>query len=191
MKYFFFIIFLSIISSCGTFNSWNGQLRFVKVDNQEIAVLEKTPQSEFATSVYLNPADLAEKTTNTEIAPVIIVGQNQQPQLIQKKENAVIQKSKNQKIAVKELDTDDDVASQAYRAERDANIAMGFSIAALLFGIIPFIVGVTFYFKALSSRYITPLGDNRLKISKVFLIFETVVFALEILFVTVLILLLL
>ncbi len=95
MKYFFFIIFLAIISSCGTFNSWNGQLRFVKVDNQEIAVLEKTPQSEFATSVYLNPADLAEKTTNTEIAPVIIVGQNQQPQLIQKRK---MQLFKNQKI---------------------------------------------------------------------------------------------
>ena len=46
MKYFTFIITIAILSSCGIYNSKIAHLRYVKVDNQDVAILEKSSNKE-------------------------------------------------------------------------------------------------------------------------------------------------
>jgi len=191
MKYFTFIISIAILSSCGIYNSKIAHLRYVKVDNQEVAILEKTVNKEVKENTQKNGEYISENTANIEANQTNLVVQNTQFSSVEKEKRSRIQPLVNKTTNYKKSDEDDDVVNQAYLAEKDANIALGFSIAATLFGIFPFIFGLIFYKKASSSRYITPLGNRRLKISKVFLIIETVIYSIEILFVALLFLLLL
>ncbi len=191
MKYFTLIITIAILSSCGIYNSKIAHLRYVKVDNQDVAILEKSSNKEIKENTQKNTEEISENAAILEANQTNLVIQNVQFPSVEKEQISRVQHQSNNTTNDKKSDEEDDVVNQAYRAEKDANIAMGFSIAATLFGIIPFIIGLIFYKKAKSSRYITPTGESRLKVSKVFLIVETIIYGIEIIFVSLLILLLL
>jgi len=191
MKYFTLIITIAILSSCGIYNSKTAHLRYVKVDNQEVAILEKTAKKHIKETTAENENDISNNTAIVDATQTNFLIQEPQFSSVEKEQISRIQQQSNNTTNDKKSDEEDDVVNQAYLAEKDANIAMGFSIAATLFGIIPFIIGLIFYKKAKSSRYITPIGERRLKVSKVFLIIETIIYGIEIIFVSLLILLLL
>jgi len=189
MKYFFFIILLVIISSCGTFNSWNGQLRYVKVANQEIAIIEKSTSTD-AVEIKESHFEKEIEREGTSFLETTADVSNNEKLVISKKNNQLVNKETNQLIT----DDEDEIVNQAFRTEKNASASMYFAIAGILtiipyLGIFPLLIGFILYLRANSSRYITPLGEDRLRISKIFLIIDTIILILWIMFIITLILL--
>jgi hypothetical protein len=192
MKYFFFIILLAIISSCGTFSSWNGQLRYVKVANQEIAIIEKSTSTD-AVEIKESHFEKEIEREETSFLETTADVSNNEKLVISKKNNQLVNidlKETNQLIT----DDEDEIVNQAFRTEKNASASMYFAIAGILtiipyLGIFPLLIGFILYLRANSSRYITPLGEDRLRISKIFLIIDTIILILWIMFIISLILL--
>ncbi len=176
MKHISLLILLIIFVSCGTFKNKVGHLRYVKVADQEVAVIDKSNEKQQLETIKDVSSVSLKETENNSIETVIASVEDEIPIT----SGSVISVSTTEKKKAESLTLDgeeeDDIVNQAYRTEKNATAAMIISITAILLGIIALIVAYVFYFKAKSSRYITPKGESRLKISKVFLIIETIVF---------------
>lgn len=179
-----FILILSVILtlfSCGT--TRNGQLRLVKVNNHEIAVIEKNTK-------LAQQINQETELSTANIEPEII--QNHAGDITSEKPSELNQfkQTKQMDIAIpltKKLEPEPtdtiknkEIEQQALEAESRAKLALGFSIGAIsmiipflsFLGILSFILGIVFYSKANKARYITPEGQKKLKISKGVLIAE-------------------
>lgn len=192
MKHIALLLLLVTIASCGTFKTKFSQLRYVKVADQEIAVIENSNSKNTSEIKVSNFQKELEKEEISSLETTAEVSNN---------EKLLISKKPKQQVKVDYKETnqttkDDgaDIVNQAFRAEKNASATLFLSIAGILIiipylGILPLLIGFIFYLKANSSRYITPLGQDRLRISKIFLIIDTVILILWIIFIISLILL--
>lgn len=192
MKHIALLLFLVTFASCGTVKTKFSQLRYVKVADQEIAVIEKPTSTN---TLEIKESNFEKEIEKEEISYLKTTADvlNNEKLLISDKTIQPVkvdQKETNQVIA----DDDAEIANQAIRAEKNASAAMFLSIAGILtiipyLGIFPLLLGFIFYIRANSSRYITPFGENRLKVSKAFLIIDSVIFLLWVIFIVALIIL--
>lgn len=179
MKYFSVFFSLLILSACVT--SRSGQLKLVKVNHHELAVIDKSStvshpiNQEAEVSISSVETDNFQKQDNN-IPSETSAELNQSNQTKQVALNFPLPK----KIELEPTDslTAKDIENQALEAENRAKIALGFSIGGLsmiipvlgFLGILSFVVGIVFYSKANKARYITPEGQKKLKVSKGLLI---------------------
>ncbi len=181
MKFLYFLFVLIVLSACGMTRPQH-RIKLIKVGHTETVVLVKeTPQSPEKSSIE-NTILLTDETTvaTVEENPLEPVGLLNPPtQKLQSK-----QKVKDLEPEETEEEANQRILKQAVRAEKDARAALGFlgvgaiSLIAPYFGIFFFTIGLLFYSKAKSSRYITPFGNERLEMSKDVMIFDSIVLTL-------------
>ena len=188
MKHFSLVFLISILASCSTFHPNVGHLRYVKVATKEVAVIEK--------STSKDPAKIKEENLEVAIKKKEILFQAATSDLIYNEE-ILLSENKNQDIKIeqksrsrqiKDAGDDEEIVAQAIRTEKKASAAMFLSIAGILtiipyLGILPLLVGFIFYIIANSSRYITPFGEKRLKVAKTFLIIDSIILLLWVIFI--------
>jgi hypothetical protein len=146
-----------------------------------VVLVKETPQSSEKTSIENSTLITDESALATaEENPLEPVGLLNPPnQELQSK-----QKSKDLEPEETEEEANQRILKQAVRAEKDARAALGFlgvgaiSLIAPYFGIFFFTIGLLFYSKAKSSRYITPFGNEKLEMSKDLMIFDSIVLTL-------------
>jgi hypothetical protein len=181
MKFLYFLFVLIVLSACGMTRPQH-RIKLIKVGHTETVVLVKeTPQSSEKTSIENATLITDESALATaEENPLEPVGLlNPQNQKLQSK-----QKSKDLEPEETEEEANQRILKQAVRAEKDARAAVGFlgvgaiSLIAPYFGIFFFTIGLLFYSKAKSSRYITPFGNEKLEMSKDLMIFDSIVLTL-------------
>jgi len=194
MKHFSLVFLISILASCSTFHPNVGHLRYVKVATKEVAVIEK--------STSKDPAKIKEENLEVAIKKKEILFQAATSDLIYNEE-ILLSENKNQDIKIeqksrsrqiKDAGDDEEIVAQAIRTEKKASAAMFLSIAGILtiipyLGILPLLVGFIFYIIANSSRYITPFGEKRLKVAKTFLIIDSIILLLWVIFIVAILLL--
>ena len=194
MKHFSLVFLISILASCSSFHPNVGHLRYVKVATKEVAVIEKS------TSKY--PAKIKEENLEVAIEKKEILIQAATSDLIYNEE-IVLSENKNQDIKIeqksrsrqiKDAGDDEEIVAQAIRTEKKASAAMFLSITGILtiipyLGLLPLLVGFIFYIIANSSRYITPFGEKRLKVAKTFLIIDSIILLLWVVFIVAILLL--
>lgn len=186
MKFFSIIFLFTLLSSCGNLSKRQGHLRFVRVNKQEIPVIEKNESP--AQAIYQQKNDANSSTFS------IANSQEKPLESLDEKSSFVTPKLEFSATIQNDLEPDIDnpedeskILEQAIRSENSANASfflfISSSIAALipftvLFSLIPFIIGIIFYSRAKNSRYITPFGEKRLNTSKTFLIINSVILIL-------------
>lgn len=168
-----------VLSSCSTIGRYQS-IRMVKVDKTETIVLDKEKQPEpHLKSEQKQEVNLAQKENSTsEFPEVNIISEDSEI------EKSLIQKN-NTKEADVEPEVDDEnskIIDQAVRAEKNAIASFILSIAGLItlilpyIGIFPVIVSLILHARANKSRYITPFGEKRLKVSRILLILDILFF---------------
>jgi len=194
MKHFSLVFLISILASCSTFHPNVGHLRYVKVATKEVAVIEK--------STSKDPAKIKEENLEVAIKKKEILFQAATSDLIYNEE-ILLSENKNQDIKIeqksrsrqiKDAGDDEEIVAQAIRTEKKASAAMFLSITGILtiipyLGLLPLLVGFIFYIIANSSRYITPFGEKRLKVAKTFLIIDSIILLLWVIFIVAILLL--
>lgn len=192
MKHIALLLFLVTFASCGTFKTKFSQLRYVKVADQEITIIEKSASTNTSESKESNFEKEIKKEEISSLETTADVSNNEKLLISEKtiQPVKVDQKETNQVI----VDDDAEIVDQAFRAEKNASASMYLAIAGILtiipyLGIFPLLIGFILYLRAKSSRYITPLGEDRLRISKIFLIIDTIILILWLIFIISLILL--
>jgi|GEM_PF-4980958 len=194
MKHFSLVFLISILASCSSFHPNVGHLRYVKVATKEVAVIEK--------STSKDPAKIKEENLEVAIKKKEILFQAATSDLIYNEE-ILLSENKNQDIKIeqksrsrqiKDAGDDEEIVAQAIRTEKKASAAMFLSITGILtiipyLGLLPLLVGFIFYIIANSSRYITPFGEKRLKVAKTFLIIDSIILLLWVIFIVAILLL--
>jgi hypothetical protein len=194
MKQFSLFFLISILASCGTFHTKVGHLRYVKVATKEVAVIEKSNSKD--------PSKIKEEYLEVGTEKKEILFQAATSDLIDNEE-ILLSENKYQDIKIEQKSTsrhikdagdDDEIVAQAIRTEKKASAAMFLSITGILtiipyLGILPLLVGFIFYIIANSSRYITPFGEKRLKVAKTFLIIDSIILLLWVIFIVAILLL--
>lgn len=192
MRIYKILFLLIVLSSCSTVGRYQS-IRMVKVDKKETAVLDKEKSSD--------PVDNSKKEQSLILAqnePLQGEISNEPTRSGDAKTAKISFQNKRQEYDDLEPETEDDeenikIVDQATRAEKNAGAALYFSIAGLFtlilpyIGIFPLIVGIIFHARANNSRYITPFGENRLKISRIILSLDIVFLFLWILLIALLV----
>jgi hypothetical protein len=180
MKFIFVLSVIFTLVSCGA--TRNGQLRLVKVNNHEIAVIEKNTKisQPINQEAELSTANIEHETIQNHTDVIT----SEKPFEFKQTKQKTLEIPLTKKIEPEPTDTikNKDIEQQALEAEKKAKLALGFSIGGLsiivpflsILGIISFILASVFYSKANNARYITPEGQQKLKISKGFLIAESI-----------------
>ena len=180
MKFIFVLSVIFTLVSCGA--TRNGQLRLVKVNNHEIAVIEKNTKisQPINQETELSTANIEHETIQNHTDVIT----SEKPFEFKQTKQKTLEIPLTKKIEPEPTDTikNKEIEQQALEAETRAKLALGFSIGAIsmiipflsFLGILSFILGIVFYSKANKARYITPEGQKKLKISKGVLIAESI-----------------
>lgn len=179
MRIYRILFLLIILSSCSTLGRYQ-TIRLVKVEQTETVVLEKD-KSKKAPTENTNTSDLVQAETTKENMNItdlnISVSAQKDDQNVHK--NSSIKKEDSEPEPEDE-EENERIIEQANRAEKNAHASFFLSLAGLIslilpyIGIFPFIVGIIFYSRSNSSRYITPFGDRRLEITKTILSLDAI-----------------
>lgn len=180
MRLFVTTFLILILASCGTLNQ-SGNLRLVKVNGQDIPVIEKNTAK---SDKKIKLDNSVQSPENTDLAVV----KNNPDKQIQSQNQKLEKNIPIVKSDIEDLEPEEDedakneeIINQALRTERKAGVSLTLSIAGLIsifvpyIGIIFFIIGLVTYSNAKSFRYTTPRGEERLRASKVLLIIDAVV----------------
>lgn len=190
MRYTSCLFFLVLIlSSCSIYGSSNGKLRYVRSENKEIAVLDKSDerdnheeylsQKEIVQEVLISKNSSVESTTEvTDIKD----GFSRIDSAAEK--NDLSNRDQTTQPLDLNSDLDERIIDEAYEAERAANTSFILLLIGLIsaivpyLGIIPFIIGLIFYAKSDRSRYITQFGERKQQSAQVVMIIDTVILSL-------------
>ena len=194
MKQFSLIFLISILASCGTFQTNVGHLRYVKVATKEVAVIEKSNSKDLSN---IKEENLEVGTEKKEILFQVATSNliyNEETLLSENNNQDIKIEQKSTSRHIKDAGDEEEIVDQAIRTEKKASAAMFLSIAGILtiipyLGILPLLVGFIFYIIANSSRYITPFGEKRLKVAKTFLIIDSIILLLWVIFIVAILLL--
>ena len=194
MKHFSLVFLIIILASCSTFHPYVGNLRYVKVATEEVAVIEKSNSKDPSKIKEENLEVGTEKKENLFQAATSDLIYNEKILLSKNKNQQIKIEQKSRSRQIKDASDDEEIVDQAIRTEKKASAAMFLSIAGILtiipyLGILPLLVGFIFYIIANSSRYITPFGEKRLKVAKAFLIIDSIILLLWVIFIVAIILL--
>jgi hypothetical protein len=187
-----------ILSSCSIYGSSNGKLRYVRSENKEIAVLDKTAERDNNVE-YLSQKEIVQEvltSKNTVVQSTSDVTEIKDDFDAHDTELEKIELS-NQHRTTQPLDLNPDederIIQEAYDAERAANTSFILLLVGLIsaffpyIGIIPFLIGLIFYSKGDRSRYITQFGERKLRSAKVVMIIDSVILLLWLLLILALI----
>jgi hypothetical protein len=174
-------LLLVLFSSCGLLQPRGGNLRLVKVGEKEEVLIERN--QEHAKIQRDNPPAVFEIAT-VEVANT--VESNLEEANLEKTENRNLDYRRvvheSEKIEPEEVEpTDQQKVDMAMQAEKQANTSFYLFLSGLisvimpLVGIILFVFGLSNFMKASNSRFITPFGEERLRVAKVFLIIDAVI----------------
>lgn len=187
-----------ILSSCSIYGSSNGKLRYVRSENEEIAVLDKSDERE----------NHEEYLSQKEIVQEVLISKNSsvesRTEVTEIKDDfggidSAAEKNelsnRDQSTQPLDLNPDEDerIVQEAYDAERAANTSFILLLVGLIsvffpyLGLIPFLIGLIFYSKGDRSRYITQFGERKLRSAKVVMIIDSVVLLLWLLLILALI----
>jgi hypothetical protein len=166
-------LLLVLFSSCGLLQPRGGNLRLVKVGEKEEVLIERN--QEHAKIQRDNPPAVFEIAT-VEVANTV-ESNLEEANLDYRR---VVHES--EKIEPEEVEpTDQQKVDMAMQAEKQANASFYLFLSGLisvlmpLVGIILFGFGLSNFMKASNSRFITPLGEERLRVAKVFLVIDAVI----------------
>lgn len=182
MRLFYFSILLIFLASCGTISQY-GQLRLVKTGQNEVPVLEK--------NIAQGEPNKGSESVNEEQQLVLASSEEKQESPIDLQNQLIVERSSEIKIELEDLEPEEDseeakqaIVDQAIKAEKNARTSSVLLSAGLIslfmpyLGVIFYILGLIFYSKSKSSRYITPFGEGRLNTSKTLLIIDSVILGL-------------
>lgn len=182
MRLFYFSILLIFLASCGTISQY-GQLRLVKTGQNEVPVLEK--------NIAQGEPNKGSESVNEEQQLVLAFREVKQESPIDLQNQLIVERSSEIKIELEDLEPEEDseeakqaIVDQAIKAEKNARTSSVLLSAGLIslfmpyLGVIFYILGLLFYSKSKSSRYITPFGEGRLNTSKTLLIIDSVILGL-------------
>lgn len=200
MKTLLFTLTIFLLASCGMMSSSNGKLRYVKTNQSEKIIIEKE-QKQVET---LAKEENKEEIILAELVPVETAETEEKisDESVQSSEEIHFEKSEKSS-ETEDLDPDEEsdeykqeIIDQALHAERLSKFAVVFSYLGLInillpiIGVLFMIPGLILYLTANNSRYITPLGQDKLKTSKNLLIADLVILVLWILLILVILMLL-
>lgn len=154
------------------------QLRFVKVDQKEVPIIVKST---------IEPTKYSDSDINSESNQELALTierpeeiQFTQEQSVEKEAVLIKNNLEDLEPDIEPEDENQMIVDQALLAEKKAINSVGFAGVGLISLIMPtlgllfFIIGLILYNKAKSSRYITPLGEQKLATTKTFLIIDAV-----------------
>lgn len=196
MRIFQILFALTLFSSCGVMHQ-SGHLRLVKTEKAEIPVIVKNDAKQ--SGLETNDFDA---TKDKESSVELTASNETQIPIETTDETLEVQVKVSPNVEDLEPDPTDEasnelVIQQATQAERQARTSVPLFGSALIsifmpyIGIFIFIAGLIFYSKANSSRYITPFGQEKLRVSKILLILDSIILGLWFLFIALLLILLL
>ncbi len=181
MKFLYFLSVLVVLSSCGMTRPQH-HIKLIKAGHTETVVLVKeasqsTEKSSIENTILITDENTVANAKENTLESIGLI--NTPTQKLQSQ-----QKVKDIEPEESEEEANQRILKQALRAEKDARAALGFmgvgaiSLIAPYFGILFFAIGLLFYSKAKSSRYITPFGNDRLEMSRDVMIFDSIVLTL-------------
>jgi hypothetical protein len=181
MKFFHFSLVLILLASCGM-TKQHRHLKLIKVGHTESAVLV----NESSCSTEKNGNESSILIVNETVVATSEENQFESVGLISKQpqKEQFTQKVKDLEPEESEEAANERIIKQAIKAEKDAKTALilfgagAISLIVPYIGIFFFTVGLLFYSKAKSSRYITPFGNERLDMSRGIMIFDSIVLTL-------------
>lgn len=182
MRFFIFSVLIIVLASCGTMRP-NGHLRFVKVGQNEVPVIEKNT----AKVDEIKESEEAQQEAKNELASIEAIPEvatDLQNQILVENSSKTTEEFEDLEPEEDEVDVNQQIVDQAIRAEKQAKFSVGLfgvgliSIVMPYLGIFFYIAGIILYSNAKSSRYITPFGENRLGTSKTLLIIDSVILGL-------------
>lgn len=182
-KFVSLFLLLLLVSSCGLFQPKGGQLRLLKVGEKEELVLDRK-KDEYPVKDHEH---LFENVPS--VAEVVYI--NEQIKEFKEQSESIELKSHSGKLVnVNNIEPEEEdpydqlMVDMALEAERQANTSLYLFLSGLLgfllplVGMVLFAIGLNFFVKANNARFITPLGENRLRTARIFLVIDAVILIL-------------
>jgi hypothetical protein len=182
-NYIIVSVLLVLFSSCGLLQPRGGNLRLVKAGEKEVVLIErKYDRAKSQTEMQLTKEFVTVQAVNT-LEYNLADPDSKKTQKSQLEYSNLVDES--EKIEPEEEEpSEQEKADMAFQSERQANTSLYLFIGGLISVFMPYVgiflfgIGLYFFAKARNARFITPAGEERLRVAKVFLIIDAVILLL-------------